>query len=241
MEERLDVYDESWHYIGTAPRSEVHTKGLLHQVVHCWIMAQTEPVLYFQQRAYTKQDFPGYYDLACGGHMDAGEQPEAAAIRELREETGLQIEPEKLIALGKYRAPDFKIDGYYDRAISNVFVLRCNHPIFQPGAEVERMICVSAEDFYRMEVQNAKTIQIKVQNGDIYTVCRKAWCCHDGEFASMVLPYLRKAFPEFARKEIDKMAEFSIINKVSKVNSRADYAERLLCEESPGCAGQDNG
>ena len=41
--------------------------------------------------------------------------------------------------------------------------------------------------------------------------------------------------------KIDKIADFSIINGVSKVSSRADRAERPFCEESPGSAGQDNG
>lgn len=241
MEEMLDIYDEGWEHIGTAPRSEVHEKGLLHQVVHCWIIAQSEPVLYFQQRAHTKEDFPDCYDLACGGHIDAGEKPGTAAIREIREEIGLDIQTEQLVSLGKYRAPDFKIDGYFDRAISNVFVLRWDHPPFVPGQEVEQMVCVPAAEFYRMEVENAERIQVKAQTGTIFFSHRDEWCCHDGEFAAMVLPYLREAFPEFVCKEIDKIDVFSIINEVSKVNSRANCAERPLCEESPGCAGQDNG
>ena len=38
MQERLDIYNEAWQRIGTAPRDEVHEKGLLHRVVHCWIL-----------------------------------------------------------------------------------------------------------------------------------------------------------------------------------------------------------
>lgn len=198
MEEMLDIYDESWERIDTVSRSEVHEKGLLHQVVHCWIIAQSEPILYFQQRARTKKDFPDCYDLACGGHIDAGEKPETAMIREIQEEIGLDIKIEQLVSLGKYRAPDFKIDGYFDRAISNVFVLRWDHPLFVLGKEVEQMVCVPAEEFYRMEVKNAERIQAKAQNGAVFFIHRDEWCCHDGEFAAMVLPYLRKAFPEFA-------------------------------------------
>ena len=98
MEEVLDIYDEDWNHIGTAPRSEVHEKGLFHQVVHCWVIAQTEPVLYFQQRAHTKKDFPDCYDLACGGHMDAGEPADAAALRET---TGHRIFVVRVIMTGR--------------------------------------------------------------------------------------------------------------------------------------------
>ena len=37
-EEILKIYDNLYNVIGVAPRSEVHKKGLLHQVVHLWMM-----------------------------------------------------------------------------------------------------------------------------------------------------------------------------------------------------------
>lgn len=198
MEELLDIYDENWNHIGTACRSHVHGKGLLHQVVHCWIIAETKPVIYFQQRAHTKKDFPDCYDLACGGHIDAGEKPETAVLREIREEIGLQLTQEQLIPLGKYRAPDFKIPGYYDRETSNVFVFRQDHPAFAPGEEVGRIVHIAASEFYRMEVEGAEIIMAETENGEEFTVHRDEWCCHDGEFQAKILPYLRTAFPEFA-------------------------------------------
>ena len=195
MEELLDVYDEDGSPAGCASRSRVHAEGLLHQVVHCWVIGKTAPVLYFQQRAHDKQDFPGYFDLACGGHIGAGETPKQAMIREIREEIGLQLEPERLVSLGKYRAPDFQIPGYYDRTISNVFVLRQDMPAFSLGEEVAAMLCVQAADFYRMELEGAAEIPADTMRGVRIYTSRDRWCCHDGEFAAVVLPYLRTAFP----------------------------------------------
>jgi 8-oxo-dGTP pyrophosphatase MutT (NUDIX family) len=86
--ELLTIYDDEMNETGVAARDEVHAKGLLHQVVHCWVVSRWngETWLYFQQRSHTKKDFPGLYDLAVGGHIDAGEEPLAAALREMREE-----------------------------------------------------------------------------------------------------------------------------------------------------------
>lgn len=196
MEEVLDIYDENWNYIGTASRSEVHEKGLFHQVVHCWVIAQTEPILYFQQRAHTKKDFPDCYDLACGGHMDAGEPADAAALREIREEIGLVLTMDQLVSLGTYRAPDFRIPGYYDREISHVYVYRQDQPAFAPGPEVGRMVCISAADFYRMEAEGAEQITGKTLDGTELVIRQEEWCCHDGEFLEKVVPYLKTAFPE---------------------------------------------
>lgn len=191
----MDIYDENWNRIGCAPRSRVHAEGLRHQVAHCWIIGETRPVLYFQQRAYDKRDFPGQFDLACGGHIDAGETPQCAAMRELYEEIGLQLTAGQLVSLGKYRAPDFHMPGYHDRTLANVFVLRQDTPRFSLGKEVARMICVQASDFYRMEVDGAVEIPVHTLQGTQFMVRRDTWCCHDGEFAAVVLPYLRTAFP----------------------------------------------
>ncbi len=194
MDELLDIYDEHEKRIGCAPRDRVHAEGLLHQVVHCWVIGNHQPVLYFQQRAYDKQDFPGCFDLACGGHIDAGETPEQAAIREIREEIGLQLTQEQLISLGKYRAPAFHMPGYHDRTIANVFVLRQDNPLFFPGKEVARMIYTRASDFYRMELEGAMEIPAYALDGTRFCISRDEWCCHDGEFAAVVLPYLHSTF-----------------------------------------------
>ncbi|MGM9629379.1 NUDIX hydrolase [Butyricicoccus sp.] len=196
MEEQLDIFDEQMNCIGTAPRSRVHAEGLLHQVVHCWIIGESEPVLYFQQRAHTKADFPDSYDLACGGHIGAGEYPDTAVLREVWEETGLHLMPGQLAKLGQYRAPDLKIPGFFDRETSNVYVLRQDTPSFASGEEVARMICVDAEEFCRMELENAQEIEAKTLDGEVFRISRDEWCCHDGEFAALVFPYLKQVFPQ---------------------------------------------
>lgn len=196
MQEVLDIYNEDWQCIGTALRDEVHEHGLLHRVVHCWIFQKTQPMFWFQQRAHTKKDFPDYFDLPCGGHVDVGETPVQAVQRELREEIGLHVTENDLISLGMYRAPDFHIPGYYDREMSHVFMLRMDEPAFVLGEEVQRMVRVSAENFYQMEVKQRENILIQLQNGEQILVGRNQWCCHDGEFQAVVLPYLQQKNPE---------------------------------------------
>jgi 8-oxo-dGTP pyrophosphatase MutT (NUDIX family) len=49
--------------------------------------------LYVQKRTMTKDVFPGYYDIAAGGVVLAGESYEQGAERELEEEMGIRGMP----------------------------------------------------------------------------------------------------------------------------------------------------
>lgn len=84
--ELLDVVNEIDQVVGTASNEECHAKGLGHRAVHVeiWNSARTH-VLTHRRKSKL---FTGRRDI-CGGHVTAGEQPYATALRELREEYGL--------------------------------------------------------------------------------------------------------------------------------------------------------
>ena len=46
---------------------------------------------------------PGYYDTSSAGHIPAGAEPLPSALRELKEELGLDARPEELIPAGTFR------------------------------------------------------------------------------------------------------------------------------------------
>jgi 16S rRNA (adenine1518-N6/adenine1519-N6)-dimethyltransferase len=86
--EILDVVDAHDRVIGRATRAEVHARRLRHRAVHV-LLFNPRGELYLQQRAATKDSFPLCHDSSASGHLDAGEDYDAAAARELREELGL--------------------------------------------------------------------------------------------------------------------------------------------------------
>lgn len=89
-EELFDVVDERDQVIGQAPRREVHAKGLLHRAVHVFVFNDAGD-LFLQQRSLLKDSEPGTWSASCSGHVDAGEDYDTAAVRELREEIGLNL------------------------------------------------------------------------------------------------------------------------------------------------------
>lgn len=92
QDELFDVVDAQDQVIGQATRGVVHREGLLHRAVHL-LVRNPHGELFLQQRSLSKDKHPGVWDSSASGHVDAGEDYDTAARRELREELGLQDAP----------------------------------------------------------------------------------------------------------------------------------------------------
>jgi isopentenyldiphosphate isomerase len=87
-EEFFDVVNERDEPVGRAARREVHARGLLHRAVHV-LVDDGEGKIFLQKRSMKKDTSPGRWDSSSSGHVDAGEDYDTAAVRELGEELGL--------------------------------------------------------------------------------------------------------------------------------------------------------
>ena len=98
--ERFPIVDEEGRVIGVATRGECHNGSkLLHPVVHLHVFNSRGEV-YLQKRPEWKDIQPGKWDTSVGGHIDYGETPEQALVREVGEELGItDFVPERV---GKY-------------------------------------------------------------------------------------------------------------------------------------------
>ena len=85
VNERNDV-------IGAAPRLEMRTRRLIHRATYIFVF-NSGGALFVQKRTSTKDMYPGYYDLAAGGVVQAGETYEESAQREAQEELGIVDTP----------------------------------------------------------------------------------------------------------------------------------------------------
>lgn len=128
--EIFDVVDENDQVTGQRTRGEVHADKLLHRAVHVFVYNKRGDLL-LQQRSMFKDAHPGVWDSSVSGHLDAGEDYAAAAIRELDEEMGIQVDeaPEEIA----------RIAPCEDTGWEHVRLYRAAHagPIRYPAAEVE--------------------------------------------------------------------------------------------------------
>ncbi len=87
-EEFLEVVDRSNTPIAVLPRTQVHLQGLFHRSVVILVYDRKGRIL-LTKRAKDKFPYPDRWDLSATGHVWAREAVRDAALRELKEETGL--------------------------------------------------------------------------------------------------------------------------------------------------------
>jgi len=88
--ELFDIVDESGSVVGQATRAACHgDPSLAHRVVHIHVFSSRCELL-LQKRGLDKAIQPGKWDTSVGGHLAAGEEYEAASLREIEEELGIE-------------------------------------------------------------------------------------------------------------------------------------------------------
>lgn len=95
--ELFDVVNERNEVVGQLTRGEVHAKGLLHRAVHVFVLNSRGEV-FLQKRSHLKDVSPLKWDSSAAGHLDVGESYAACAIRETKEEVGIEIQGTELAA-----------------------------------------------------------------------------------------------------------------------------------------------
>jgi isopentenyldiphosphate isomerase len=128
-DELVDALDAMGNVAGVVSRREVRQGNLLHRSVLIAVVNDSDELL-VHRRAAWKDLWPDTWDIAVGGVVGAGEAWEAAAARELAEETGVTAE---LGYLGEGEYADADV-----REIARVYHARTDGPFsFDDGEIVE--------------------------------------------------------------------------------------------------------
>jgi len=90
--ERVFSVDDSNHPLGTVSREQVRRERLITRCTYVFVF-DTEGRLCVHQRTFHKRLYPGYWDVAAGGLVGAGESYLEGATRELEEELGVKGVP----------------------------------------------------------------------------------------------------------------------------------------------------
>ena len=128
--EYLDVCDEKGQPAGgIVSREKAHRDGIRHRTAHVWVIREEKGRIQvlLQKRSANKESFPGMYDTSSAGHIPAGCEPLDSALRELREELGIEAVEGQLRYLGaicnRYEA-QFRGKIFRDNEYCSVYLYR---------------------------------------------------------------------------------------------------------------------
>ena len=128
--EYLDVCDEKGQPAGgIVSREKAHRDGIRHRTAHVWVIRKEKGRIQvlLQKRSANKESFPGMYDTSSAGHIPAGCEPLDSALRELREELGIEAVEGQLRYLGaicnRYEA-QFRGKIFRDNEYCSVYLYR---------------------------------------------------------------------------------------------------------------------
>ena len=173
--ELFDEMDELGSPTGRlVSRAEAHRTGAWHRSVHIWVI-RGEKVL-MQRRAMSKDSFPGCIDASCTGHVDAGETFTEAAVRELKEEIGLEVTSDDLHCFMQQTVIN-KDDTLFNREYNVVYLLDSSVPLDTlkcDRSEIDDIFWIDLESLRSaVELGNKKYCIIPSEFRAIYSLIKR--------------------------------------------------------------------
>jgi len=151
MEENIDIINkETGENTGEVKfKSEVHKDGLWHKTVHVWCVNSKGEIL-LQHRSKDKKNFPDMWDISVAGHISSGESSEQGALREIKEEIGIDISVSDLKYLGTV-VQEFVLNNgtYIDNELNDVYIFKLedNKDLKIQEEELDQLKWISIMEF----------------------------------------------------------------------------------------------
>jgi isopentenyldiphosphate isomerase len=134
-DEMVEEIDLTGNVLRLVPRRRMRAEQLCHRSVFIAVMSEKGDLL-VHKRAGTKDIWPGWWDVAVGGVVGPGETWADAAVRELREELGIEGVRLELLGIGAYRDPDVQL-------VAATFLCRTEGPFTFADGEITEAHWVS--------------------------------------------------------------------------------------------------
>ena len=132
--ELIDIVDEHGKPTGIVlDKDEAHEKNLLHNEVGVFVINKKREIL-LEKRSPNKKYSPNKWGL-CAGHVDTGETLIEAAIRERKEEIGIDINKSELKSFGEIE----KYEDSTNTHLTHFFYLICDKDISEFTIQLEEL------------------------------------------------------------------------------------------------------
>jgi len=149
--EIIEVYlEDNETKVDELEREYVHDNNLWHREVAVWVINDNGEIL-IQKRSTNKRHAPNKYSI-CAGHIDIGEMPEDAAVRELFEETGIKIDKRELRYIDTFKNKN-ESNYHYKYTYFITTTKKIDEMVMQLE-EVSDLKYISFDEFYKSLDEN---------------------------------------------------------------------------------------
>lgn len=150
-------------------KPDIHTQGHYHNTAHVWFYNSNSDIL-LARRSASKAIYPLLWDVSVAGHVDSGETITQAAVRETREEIGIEISEGLLEKIGVYTCFQSYPNGIKDNEFHHTYIARID---YDPNDfnldinEVEQVKFVSISQFREL-LENSDTNGHFISSNTLY-------------------------------------------------------------------------
>ena len=150
--ELLDIVDEKNNITGKiVDREIVHKDGLWHREVGVIIINEKGELL-LEKRSATKKQSPNKWAI-CAGHIESGDIPENAIVREIKEEIGIDVKFEDLQFLDVFKRNKKFENGQENNTFIYIYVYKTKNKIEDYTIQIEELSEVKY--FPKDKIENA--------------------------------------------------------------------------------------
>ncbi|MCK5815930.1 MAG: NUDIX domain-containing protein [Flavobacteriaceae bacterium] len=140
-DEFIDILNDDLSFLKTCLKSEAHKHGYLHASVHVWFYTVNGEIL-LQKRSPNKIAFPNLWDVSVAGHISTGETAIASAVREIKEEIGLNILLKDLEYIGLHRELHQHTNDFIDNEVHYIYLSKLSTNINQLTIQEEELSAI---------------------------------------------------------------------------------------------------
>lgn len=147
MSEQIQLVSADDVEIGTEDKFVAHQYPVKrHRAISVWLKNKQNEVL-LQQRSHTKIVGAGWWANTVCGNVWAGETYEECAVRRLKDELGIELSKEELVAGAKFEYRAYCNEKYGEHEIDQIFTASVEEVVVTPNtAEVIDTLWVDIED-----------------------------------------------------------------------------------------------
>ncbi len=222
MKEYFDVLDENGNLTGLKKlRNEVHRDGDWHKAVHIWIINENGEIL-LQRRCATKDSNPNMLDISCAGHLKSGDNSLDGALRELKEELNIEVNPIELNYIKTLKRSSKYTPTFINNEFDDLYILRTNKTIEDMKAQEDEI----SEIFYVPYIKFKEMVKNKQTDLLMHTEeFEILFNLFDKEFGNLLLD------AKFAEDWCNKLKEYWFNKDIKKAVSL--FENTTFYQETP--------